>query len=112
MQKLTIIESPFRGDLVRNMAYLSRAIRHSISLGEIPFASHGLYTRFLTDENPEERHLGITLGYNFYHFSRLIVFYNDYGMSEGMDLALEHVSEMFPNKRVTWRLIGTNERPK
>lgn len=112
IKRLTIIESPFKGAVERNKLYLHRCVLHSIYLGETPFASHGFYPQFLDDNNPDQRYQGINLGYHFYPFSRLVAFYDDYGMSQGMEMALNHLVGSFPDKKVVWRKIGTNEEPK
>lgn len=112
MNKIVVIESPFAGDVGRNLAYLRRAVLHSIGLGETPFASHGFYPLFLDDEKPEERALGISLGYNFYSCCRLVAFYIDYDWSPGMLQARVKLASDFPSRKITMRRIGTNEEPK
>ena len=60
--KLVIIESPYAGETERNLAYARRCLRHSLSCGEAPLASHLLYPQVLSDEVPAERALGIAAG--------------------------------------------------
>lgn len=112
MPRLTIIESPFAGEIERNKVYLRRCVLHSIDLGETPFASHGFFTQFLDDSQPEQRYLGINLGYHFYPFARLVAFYEDYGWSQGMQMARVHIAGRFPDMKITSRKIGTNEKPR
>ena len=59
-----ILESPFAGDIERNIQYARMAVRDSLSRGEAPIASHLLYTQegILKDEIPEERQWGIDAG--------------------------------------------------
>jgi hypothetical protein len=117
MNYLTIIESPFAGGLDRNSIYLTRAIRHSIKEGEVPFASHGFFPLFLDDSDPEERREGINLGYEFWPFASSIAFYVDYGISPGMEIALERASRPLPDNPFTgmrslpisFRRIGPND---
>lgn len=113
--RLTIIESPFRsaddsiGEDYR--IYLKRAVLDSISRGETPFASHGFFTQFLDDTNPQERNTGITLGYNFWIHARKIAFYTDYGMSSGMKTAKEFYTsfgDKNPDLCYSYRKIGEN----
>ena len=47
--KLTIIESPYAGDIAKNIEYLIRCLKHSLTLDEAPFASHLFYPSFLDD---------------------------------------------------------------
>ena len=55
-----ILESPYAGDIERNVAYARMAVRDSLAKGEAPIASHLLYTQegILKDEVPEERQWG------------------------------------------------------
>lgn len=105
---LTIIESPYAGELVRNRLYLARAIRHSVALGEVPFASHGFFTWVFDDRDPASRKLGIQLGYYFWPHAERVVFYVDYGMSDGMEAARRRLENYFPNMKTVSRRIGTN----
>ena len=40
-----ILESPYAGDIERNVKYARMAVRDSLSRGEAPIASHLLYTQ-------------------------------------------------------------------
>lgn len=106
---LTIIESPFVGDPEINWIYLKRAVLNSIKRGETPFASHGFYPQFLDDRDPEERKLGINLGFGFWRHANLIAFYTDYGMSVGMTEAFELCARS--DKPRIMRSIGKNDAP-
>ena len=57
-----MIESPYAGDTAANLAYLQRCIEDSLGKGEAPFASHGFYTNYLRDDDPQQRSLGIDCG--------------------------------------------------
>lgn len=59
-----IIESPFAGEVEENIKCARQCLRDSILRGEVPFASHLLYTQegVLDDDDPYERELGINLG--------------------------------------------------
>lgn len=86
--KKVIVESPYRGDIERNKAYLKVCMLDSISRGEAPSASHKLYTDVLDDNNEEERRLGIELGFAWLKAADLVAFYEDYGFSPGMKACL------------------------
>lgn len=62
--KLVILESPFAGDVKRNILYARMCVRDSLGRGEAPIASHLLYTQsgILNDNLPEERQWGIDAG--------------------------------------------------
>jgi len=89
-RKLVFIESPFRGDNYKNtrkyLRYAKDCVRDCFARGEIPFASHLLYTRkgILNDRNPRERKLGMEAGWAWAEKADLIVIYTDFGISDGM----------------------------
>lgn len=81
-----IIESPYAGDIPRNLAYVRAAMRDCLLRGEAPFASHALYTQdgVLEDLLPEQRALGIAAGFAWRGTADTTVFYTDLGYSAGM----------------------------
>jgi hypothetical protein len=87
--RLVIIESPYAGDVERNVEYARRAMRDSISRGECPIASHLLYTQpgILDDSIPSERERGVALGHAWMVVADAVIFYTDLGISTGMRLA-------------------------
>src|SRR5574344_336620 len=93
--KLVIIESPFAGNVQENILYARMAVRDSLLRGEAPIASHLLYTQegILNDDIPQERQLGIDAGLEWKSVANKHVFYTDYGMSRGMEYALEQVKK-------------------
>jgi hypothetical protein len=84
--KRVVIESPFAGDVERNLRYVRAAMKDCLMRGEAPFASHALYTQegVLDDTKPEERKLGMEAGFHFSEVCDLTVIYTDLGMSSGM----------------------------
>lgn len=86
MRPLVIIESPYAGDVERNLKYARACMRDSIQCGERPLALHLLYPQegILDDKDPEERLMGIELGYEFWTPDCLVAFYMDLEMSRGM----------------------------
>lgn len=88
--KRVIIESPFAGQVERNLAYVRACMRDCLLRGEAPFASHALYTQpgVLDDATPAERALGIEAGFEWRWGARTL-FYVDLGWSRGMKQALE-----------------------
>lgn len=101
-----ILESPYAGNIHRNLTYLNRCLRHCLLQGEAPFASHRMYTEALWDSVPAERELGITAGYVWWEFAEYIVFYTDYKWSDGMNKALDRAK--YDNKTFYCRQIGPN----
>lgn len=82
--KKVIIESPYAGNLERNIEYAKMCLADSLSRGEAPIASHLLYTQVLDDLKPNERQTGIDAGLEWLKVADLHVFYLDYGWSLGM----------------------------
>lgn len=90
-----ILESPFAGDVERNIEYARMCVRDSLSRGEAPIASHLLYTQdgILDDNNPEERQWGIDAGLAWKEVADKHVFYVDHGMSRGMEYAKKYATD-------------------
>lgn len=93
--KRVILESPYAGDIERNVNYARACVRDSLSRGEAPIASHLLYTQegVLNDEIPEERQLGIDAGLAWKNVADKHVFYIDYGYSRGMRYARQYATD-------------------
>ena len=95
--KLVVIESPYAGDVERNLIYARRCMRDSIVLhDEAPLASHLLYTQagILDDSDPEERAWGIEAGLLWGAQAKLVAFFCDRGQSPGMKAAQLHWNEL------------------
>lgn len=86
-----LIESPFAGEVERNVRYLRAALRDCLIRQEAPFASHGLYTLpgVLDDTDPLERELGIEAGLAWGATADITAVYTDLGISEGMKRGIE-----------------------
>jgi len=91
--KKVVIESPYSGDTKKNLAYLNLCMLDSIRRGEAPIASHKLYTDILNDDDPEERALGINLGFAWLKAADLVAFYSNLGFSPGMSLSLDRLKK-------------------
>ena len=89
--RLVILESPYAGDVHKNLQYARAAVRDSISRGEAPIASHLLYTQpgILKDDVEEERQWGIDAGLAWRHVSEATVVYTDLGISKGMQYGID-----------------------
>lgn len=104
---LTIIESPYAGDVERNIEYARLCVRDSLSQGEAPIASHLLYTQegILDDDDPEERQMGIEAGLEWVKAAEAVVFYVDYGWSPGMLKSYDYIAKNFPEVPIEKRTI-------
>lgn len=87
---LVILESPFAGDVKRNVRYARACMRDCLLRGEAPFASHLLYTQdgVLDDDVPPERDHGIAAGFAWRAVAAKTVVYTDCGISYGMKLGI------------------------
>jgi hypothetical protein len=85
-----VLESPYAGEVERNVAYAKLCMKDSLMRNEAPLLSHLLYTQVLDDTIPEERTLGINAGLAWLDVADKHVFYTDYGMSKGMEYAMEY----------------------
>ncbi len=93
---LVIVESPYAGDVERNVAYARACLRDCLLRGEAPLASHLLYTQpgVLDDLVPEERLLGIEAGLSWGRWAEKTVVYHDLGVSPGMELGIARAQVM------------------
>ena len=83
--RMVILESPFKGHVRRNKAYLDACMRDCIlNYLDAPFASHKLYTDSLDDNDSLERQIGIKAGLAWGSQADAVVVYTDFGISEGM----------------------------
>jgi len=90
---LVIIESPYAGDVERNLRYLRACLRDSLLRGEAPFASHGLYTQALDDDVAAERVIGIVAGQEWTTAADFVAVYTDLGTSSGMRAGIAKANE-------------------
>lgn len=87
--KLVILESPYAGEVERNVEYARACLVDSLRRGEAPLASHLLYTQVLDDLVPEERALGIEAGLAWGRLAIATVVYADRGISSGMGRGID-----------------------
>jgi len=97
MKKIFIC-SRYAGDVERNIATAEILCRLAIDDGVIPFAPHLLYTRFLDDDDPEDRLKGIACGLAFMAVCDEVWAYTGDGVSAGMERELAHAKHI--GKRV------------
>ena len=105
--RLVIIESPYAGDIERNVEYARRCVKDALNRGEAPIASHLLYTQqgILDDNNPEERMQGIDAGLAWRKVTEASIVYTDLGITKGMEYGIKAANES--GIPVEFRTIGT-----
>jgi hypothetical protein len=93
--RLVVVESPYAGDVERNLRYLRAAMADCLARGEAPFASHGLYTQpgVLDDTVPSERRLGMDAGFAWGERADAVVVYEDLGVTPGMLAGIARAEE-------------------
>lgn len=95
LEKLVIIESPFRGknyeETSINILYARACVHDSLLKGEFPFASHLFYTQdgILDDKIEVERMLGINAGVAWGKQAKTRAVYMDRGISQGMEYGVK-----------------------
>lgn len=104
--KLTAIESPYAGDVERNLRYVRACMKDCFHRGEAPYASHALYPQFgvLDDNNPEERQLGMEAGKCWEGYADITAVYVDLGVSAGMLWGIKNAA--LNDRPVVWRRLG------
>lgn len=107
-KKVVIIESPFAGDIEKNLRYVRACLRDSILRGECPLASHALYTQpgVLRDDVPEERELGMGLGWHVMERADLVAVYTDLGWSSGMVRGYNAARDVHHPENIDIRRLG------
>lgn len=102
--KLVIIESPYAGDVERNVRYARACLADSLHRGEAPLASHLLYTQpgVLDDLKPEERKRGIDAGLSWGKAADLTAVYIDLGISAGMKAGIQAAQEVEREIEIRW----------
>jgi hypothetical protein len=115
--KRVLIESPFgtnpdgsradMGTMARNVEYARRAMLWCLRKGYAPYGSHLLYPQCLDDATPAERELGIQAGFAWGEAAELVIVFEDYGLTPGMQRGVERSKAAAqPLERVC---IGPNE---
>lgn len=101
-----ILESPFAGDVERNIRYARKCMHDCLLRGEAPYASHLLYTQegVLDDTRPEERKLGMEGGFAWIERAAYTVVYTDLGVSNGMKEGIARAATA--GKVVLYRELG------
>ena len=89
--RLVIIESPFAGDVEKNVSYARACVRDSLLRGESPIASNLLYTQegILDDDISTERQHGIDAGLAWRKVADASIVYQDLGITKGMEYGIK-----------------------
>lgn len=109
--RLVILESPYAGDVERNVTYARACLRDSLLRGEAPIASHLLYTQpgVLDDNIPDERMQGINAGIAWRFAAEGSIVYTDLGISKGMEFGIS--ASLQAGKSVEYRNLANYTHP-
>ena len=114
---IVIVESPFAGNDVAHedlhVEYARACMRDAFVRGEVPYASHLLYTQpgVLDDDVPEQRELGIAGGHLFLkRCADFVAAYVDMWISTGMRRGIAEASACgrAVEYRSLWHKIDAN----
>lgn len=107
--KLVVVESPYAGDVERNLEYLREAMADCLRRGEAPYASHALYTQpgVLDDTILAERKQGIEAGFAWGKKAALRAVYCDLGFSSGMVAGMKQAIDQ--RQPLAFRLIRVRD---
>jgi hypothetical protein len=89
-----VLESPYAGDVTRNVTYARLCLADSLARGEAPIASHLLHTQILDDTDAPQRTQGIAAGHAWIPWADAVVVYRDLGESPGMRAGVQ-MAEQF-----------------
>jgi hypothetical protein len=93
-KKLIFVSSKLRGDIENNMKLAECLCRIVALRGFVPVAPHIIFTRFLDDNSPNERELGLSCGLELLRLCNEMWVFNfaegdDSGISEGMQREID-----------------------
>ena len=86
--------SQYAGNVEHNIETALALCGIAVGAGCAPFAPHLLYTRFLDDNDPAQRDLGISLGLRFMEACEEVWVYTADGISDGMRREMEHAQAL------------------
>jgi len=96
MLKKVAIESPYKGDVERNIEFCQNICKFAVQNGYNPFAMHLFYPQFLDDKITQERNLGIQCGLGWTDHANEVWFClrEEDKISQGMLRAIERNTEL------------------
>lgn len=107
--KRVILESPYAGEIERNVRYARACMRDSLVRGEAPIASHLLYTQpgILRDDENAERQMGIEAGLAWGDAAEATIVYIDFGISAGMRQGIARAET--DGRTIEYRTLGISQ---
>jgi len=93
-RRKVFICSRYLGNARHNVEVALALCRMAVASDLVPFAPHLLYTRFLDEDDPSQRDLGISLGLRFMEACDEVWIYIGEGISDGMRRELEYAQRL------------------
>ena len=87
-----IVESPYAGDVDRNVHYAISAVGDCLARKEAPFASHLMYTAALRDWIADDREKGFEAAGAWACVAHACAVYIDLGISPGMQIGIDRAT--------------------
>lgn len=103
------LRAPDSRGLRKHLSYARQAMKHSISLGEAPYAPHLLYPQVLDDNEADERDLGFKLGNAWLTRCEALVIYGDLGISSGMAVEITLAASLKIPAEIRYIKSGTKK---
>lgn len=113
-RELVIVESPLSGatdeEVALNLRFARACALLLVRAGYAPFASHLLYTQFLSDSDPNDRRAGIECGLSWagHEAVRKTFVFTDLGITDGMQQGIHHASRH--GREVIFRKLADHPR--
>lgn len=105
-----IVETPYRATTpiarIAHKLYLARALRDCYERGESPYASHAIGPMGLSDDNEDERAIGIRAGEEWRAAAEATVVYSDYGVTKGMRDGIDAAKDL--GQPIEYRSLRTS----
>ena len=92
-KRIVFICSPFKDDIEVNTARAKRYGRFAVTKKVVPIIPHLMYPRFLNEDNPDERAMGLEMGLVLLSKCQELWVFGS-RISKGMELEIEKAKEM------------------
>lgn len=92
-KRIVFICSPYKGDIEVNTSRAKRYGRFAVTKKQVPIIPHLMYPRFLDEDNPSERAMGLEMGLILLSKCQEIWVFGS-RISKGMEIEIEKAKEM------------------
>lgn len=92
-KRIVFICSPYKGDIEVNTSRAKRYGRFAVTKKQVPIIPHLMYPRFLDEDNPYERAMGLEMGLILLSKCQEIWVFGS-RISKGMEIEIEMAKDM------------------